>query len=635
MTDQPRDDQFDRLLHSYLAWQAEDLVAPPTAAEVAMRIGSRTGIGGRRARLAPQLVWVALLGLLVAGVAGAALVGAQLLQGDRVQAYEAVFLRFDETTDPPVLRVVAVDATGRERILTGLPDRVLHYGAPTGVVSPSGLLAIPSSRGEAILARPPLPLLHWEIVDLHRPHAEPRVVSGIVQDVEQLGWVPWELPESRPAPFWGPGDRLVIPWYDRTADGNVWHWSFVDGHSGETTTTGLSDDLRTSARFGVVPHWAADGSGILVAVDRRVVPQTVDGLVVLRPDGTLSDAEAPVVVAPSTYTRRYRSDGTSIILLGDSLLAEGRTLSLGHAGSTDVAWTADGSGAWLIGPGPDKAGLIIERAPIGGDPQVVATIEAPGSAPAGSRLDARFMGLAPDDSMFVIGVDRVIEAGDTSSHDRVMTTLVHLDTGATFAIDGTFAGWLETTPSRSSPSPSTLPTPSPEPVAQPPSTFTERFDSPLNGLSISYPSGWQIRRATETWTGGALDFDSPAADVIFDPALGDGLYLVLASAPHTAAGSAGILDTSVSLPEICRSEGEGGGAFYSGTIDGTHASVVARGCGTGGAGRHSARVATASRGYVIYLYLGPESPQATYDQDWFARILESVDLRPEDAVDAP
>ena len=53
MTDQPRDDQFDRLLQGFLAWQAEGgLVAPPTAADVAMRIADfHTGIGGRRARV--------------------------------------------------------------------------------------------------------------------------------------------------------------------------------------------------------------------------------------------------------------------------------------------------------------------------------------------------------------------------------------------------------------------------------------------------------------------------------------------------------------------------------------------------------------------------------------------------------
>ena len=57
------------------------------------------------------------------------------------------------------------------------------------------------------------------------------------------------------------------------------------------------------------------------------------------------------------------------------------------------------------------------------------------------------------------------------------------------------------------------------------------FTSTIHGLSINVPSGWQTRPATEAWTDGELDFDSPAADIIFHPALGDRLYFVLASQP--------------------------------------------------------------------------------------------------------
>ena len=44
--------------------------------------------------------------------------------------------------------------------------------------------------------------------------------------------------------------------------------------------------------------------------------------------------------------------------------------------------------------------------------------------------------------------------------------------------------------------------------------------------------------------------------------------------------------------------------------------------------------ATATRGYVIYLHLGDQT-DPPYDEAWFDRLLETVDLRPEDAVNAP
>jgi hypothetical protein len=47
-------------------------------------------------------------------------------------------------------------------------------------------------------------------------------------------------------------------------------------------------------------------------------------------------------------------------------------------------------------------------------------------------------------------------------------------------------------------------------------------------------------------------------------------------------------------------------------------------------------VATATRGYIIYLHVAYERRrlQATYDTHWFERVLKTVDVRPEDALDA-
>jgi hypothetical protein len=56
-------------------------------------------------------------------------------------------------------------------------------------------------------------------------------------------------------------------------------------------------------------------------------------------------------------------------------------------------------------------------------------------------------------------------------------------------------------------------------------------------------------------------------------------------------------------------------------------------------------VATAARGYIIYLHVGEERAAeaaarrigrlvpARYEGDWFEAALETVDLRPEDALD--
>jgi hypothetical protein len=182
------------------------------------------------------------------------------------------------------------------------------------------------------------------------------------------------------------------------------------------------------------------------------------------------------------------------------------------------------------------------------------------------------------------------------------------------------------------PATSSPPTASSSPVTQPSSRFTETFESPLNGLSIGYPSGWRTRAATEPW-GGKIAFDAPDVDVIFDPKLKEDLYLAVVSEPlgPTAAG-AWILDHY-------DHEGPNMGVCYSGG---------AGGIGNGfqgnpawfqdcyephGEGGHIVIFATATRGYVIYLHdlNKPQAPQKSYGH-WFHAILETVVLS-EDAFD--
>jgi hypothetical protein len=205
------------------------------------------------------------------------------------------------------------------------------------------------------------------------------------------------------------------------------------------------------------------------------------------------------------------------------------------------------------------------------------------------------------------------------------------------------------------PAPSSSPTASPSPVTQPSPAFTERFDSPLHGLSIGYPSGWRTRAATEPWGHDALTFEASDVDVIFDPTLRDGLYLAMVSEPLGGkSGTDWVNYVLVNLPVgICRGPGFGGG---DDTLQGNYGWFFH--CDEPhGASSHVAIVATATRGYIIYLYVGDEVP-ATYPVPDFSGaavfgeaaargeapevggvggptgFLETLDLRPEDAVDA-
>jgi hypothetical protein len=205
------------------------------------------------------------------------------------------------------------------------------------------------------------------------------------------------------------------------------------------------------------------------------------------------------------------------------------------------------------------------------------------------------------------------------------------------------------------PATSPSPTASPSPVTQPPPSFTETFDSPLHGLSIGYPSGWQTRAASEPWSHGEVTFDAPEVDVIFDPTLRNDLYLAMVSEPLDPGESETewVSDVWPNLPSvgICRLGGPGG----DDTLQGNYGFFLA--CDEPHGASSVWIVDTATRGYIIYLYVGDEVP-ATYPVPDFegaavfgeaaARgetpdvggvgsptgFLETLDLHPGDAVDA-
>jgi hypothetical protein len=188
----------------------------------------------------------------------------------------------------------------------------------------------------------------------------------------------------------------------------------------------------------------------------------------------------------------------------------------------------------------------------------------------------------------------------------------------------------------SEPGPVTVPATSPPSTVSPStSPFTERFDSPLNGLSIGYPARWQTRAATVPWGHSGLAFGAPDVDVIFDPTLRGDLYFAVVSEPlGDTSGREWVSGVWTDLPSvgICNEpvSGSAGGSFV---LDGADGYIES--CGGDAVTGNTAIVATATRGYIIYLHVADERRlQATYDRDWFEAALETVDLRPEGAADA-
>ena len=174
------------------------------------------------------------------------------------------------------------------------------------------------------------------------------------------------------------------------------------------------------------------------------------------------------------------------------------------------------------------------------------------------------------------------------------------------------SGAPTTEPSAKTPSTAERPTSHPGEA-----TFT--FTSTIHGYSMGVPAGWQTRPATEGWNGGPLDFDSPAADVIFDPALGDDLYLLVAS--QSFSGVSADEWTQQVLAWTCP---DGRGEFWSWRVDGTRSSQ--RGpCNSG------SLIASATRGYLIRLVASGKA--GISDQwEWLKPVLETVDLRPDEAL---
>jgi hypothetical protein len=171
--------------------------------------------------------------------------------------------------------------------------------------------------------------------------------------------------------------------------------------------------------------------------------------------------------------------------------------------------------------------------------------------------------------------------------------------------------------------PTATPEPSASPVAPPP--LTQSFTSTVHGISLSYPEGWTARAATEPWTDClycTLVLSHPQIDVLHRPPDDDGLFLRIASQPIGESAPEDWVAAQMASDERCT----------------TTESILVDGA-TGLSGGDTCLVAvvtTAGRGYHIDLWMAADDRDlvAQYDRAWFEEVLATVQLQPEDAVDA-
>jgi hypothetical protein len=158
------------------------------------------------------------------------------------------------------------------------------------------------------------------------------------------------------------------------------------------------------------------------------------------------------------------------------------------------------------------------------------------------------------------------------------------------------------------------------PLSPPP--LTQSFTSPLHGISMSYPEGWDSQAATEPWTNSTIpfDFNIPQADFLHG-ADGFSLNLVFGSRPIGDLTPEEWVAEQMAGPEGCA-------ATEPITVDGATGLIGAGEC-------QVAVVTTDGRGYFILAGISSDDPSntTTYDRAWFEEVLATVQLHPEDAVD--
>lgn len=175
------------------------------------------------------------------------------------------------------------------------------------------------------------------------------------------------------------------------------------------------------------------------------------------------------------------------------------------------------------------------------------------------------------------------------------------------------------------PAPSAVPSPTPtaDPTAAP---LTGQFTSDRHGFSISYPVTWVTRPATTPWTSGYVDFGEEDGDLMYDPVLESDLFLAIASQ---------------SLGERTREEWEAEIWQMIAADDPSTTECAARAEPTiidGAAGVSCGNIALVTdggRGYWVLAYSSGDERWIgeVHDDAWFASVLATMELHPEDAID--
>ena len=218
----------------------------------------------------------------------------------------------------------------------------------------------------------------------------------------------------------------------------------------------------------------------------------------------------------------------------------------------------------------------------------------------------------------------------------IMNKLLPIGLGAAAVVGVLLLGSRLLLPPSGPGGPSIEPSPSPTPsvtapsatsrlsTPEPPPPLTETFTSERNGFSISYPAGWVAQPATAPWTTGLPDCASPTAgDILSDPVRGCDLWIAVASQPLGDSTPDQWVAETLALDDSACARTE------PNAVDGATGRIGADGC-------TRAAVTTGGRGYHVWLYTGGDDPVilARYDLAWFEEVLATVQLLPEDAVDA-
>jgi hypothetical protein len=183
------------------------------------------------------------------------------------------------------------------------------------------------------------------------------------------------------------------------------------------------------------------------------------------------------------------------------------------------------------------------------------------------------------------------------------------------------------------PSPTVVPTAPPDPTdavtssapTAPP--LTGAFTSPSHGYTISYPDTWETRPATAPWTTQWVDWFNESGDLLHDAGAPGALFLSLASQP---LGDRTRAEWEADVDEILAVDDPAGPPCSSAAAQITIDGAPGIRCGK------VALVTEGGRGYWIMLYTSNDGPWLGEANEvaWFESVLATMELHPEDAVDA-